>query len=101
MQPNYKRATSVNIEIRNCQKYSIGQDGNGALIYLSGPCGWFELEPSPTYMAMHMYMSQCVDMYWSLAKTYGLLDPIGLQKWQAKHKKGLPSVEEALCQARW
>lgn len=39
-------------------------------------------------MSMYLYMTQCVDMYWSLAKSYGLeMDAEELRAWRKKNQQ--------------
>jgi hypothetical protein len=49
---------------------------------------------------MYLHMGRCVDMYWALARTYGVhMDPEELREWKRRNKT-LPAVDEALFQVR-
>jgi hypothetical protein len=83
---------SVELEVRKCGQYSIGEDENGSpIIWVEGTCAWFELNPSKAYAPIYRQMREAVVLYYRILAIYS-------EKQPKKAKKGKKDIERDLHQ---
>ncbi|RGP77764.1 hypothetical protein FLONG3_4153 [Fusarium longipes] len=83
---------SIEIEVRKCGQYSIGEDANGSpIIWVAGSCAWFELNPSKAYAPIYRQMQEAVALYYRLLAIYS-------EKQPKKAKRSKKDIEKELYQ---
>jgi hypothetical protein len=81
---------SIELEVRKCVLYSIGEDKNGSpIIWVAGTCAWFELNPSKAYAPIYRQMREAVVLYYRILAIYSDRKP-------KKTKKGRKDIERDL-----
>ncbi|CEI39441.1 unnamed protein product [Fusarium venenatum] len=81
---------SVEIEVRKCVLYSIGEDKNDSpIIWVAGTCAWFELNPSKAYAPIYRQMREAVVLYYRILAIYSDRKP-------KKTKRGKKDIERDL-----
>lgn len=60
---------TAHIEVPLCDGYSIGY-GPWPAVWASGKAGWYEINPSKEYKAMHEHMCEGITLYYKVMDAY-------------------------------
>ncbi|CAG7555581.1 unnamed protein product [Fusarium equiseti] len=84
---------SIELEVRKCGQYSIGEDENGSpIIWVAGQCAWYEINPSPAYAPIYRKMREAVALYYRILAIYSDKPPKKAKKSKKDSDKELNQV---------
>ncbi|KAI1072486.1 hypothetical protein LB507_003229 [Fusarium sp. FIESC RH6] len=84
---------SIELEVRKCGQYSIGEDENGSpIIWVAGQCAWYEINPSPAYAPIFRKMREAVALYYRILAIYSDKPPKKAKKSKKESDKELNQV---------
>lgn len=86
------------IEIRQSTEYSIGLDeDDNPVIWASGRCGWYEINPSPVYLEIYNKSCQACVMHYRIMDIYKSQRPKKSKKGKSGRSNELARIFHQVC----
>lgn len=84
---------SIPLEVRQSTRYSIGeaQDGH-PVVWVSGKGGWYEINPSSTYLPWYNKMCEAATLYYRIMDIYRTKKPQKAKKSKAAQDDELSAL---------